>query len=75
MLSNLMKFRHQIKTSLHYTGLHPEIKRHLSEIVSSLYLIHAALFSTAYSDLEILHFALAPPEHPLCDQEGEGGKG
>ena len=52
-----------------------KINRHLSEIVSSLYLIHAALFSTAYSDLEILHFALAPPEHPLCDQEGEGGKG
>ena len=46
-----------------YTRLHPDMNRKLSEIVHCI-LIHAALSDTTYSDLEILHFALAPPEHP-----------
>ena len=33
MLPNIMKLRYQIKTSLHYTGLNPEMNRNLSEIV------------------------------------------
>ena len=33
MLPNITKFRYQIKTSLNYTGLHPEMNRNLSEIV------------------------------------------